>query len=127
MKRLIALLSAVALCLMLGGCSLATRYGDGVPDVLGVKIITMPDNSMEPTFDVGETITCREVDPAELEKGDIIAFWTVIDGERTALAHRICEIYNGGGYLMFQTKGDNAPQADALTVHESEIIGKCLW
>ena len=34
------------------------------------------------------------------------------------------EIYDGGGYLIFATKGDNSSFGDALTVHESEIVGK---
>jgi stage III sporulation protein AA len=31
-------------------------------------------------------------------------------------------IYDGGSYLIFETKGDNNNVADPLTVHESEIV-----
>jgi signal peptidase len=48
----------------------------------------------------------------------------VINGERVLNTHRIHEIYDGGGYLIFATKGDNNTIADPLTVHESEIVGK---
>lgn len=127
MKRLICLFLTVTLCLTFGGCSLISSYGDGVPDVLGTQLVTIHDDSMEPTFHAGETIICREVkDPALLEIGDIIAFWTVINGQREISVHRIYEIYDGGGYLLFQTKGDNAVAVDQLTVHENDIIGEYI-
>ena len=63
-------------------------------------------------------------DTSELKIGDIITYWTVIDGERVLNTHRITEIYDGGGYLIFQTKGDNNTIEDSLTVHESEIVGQ---
>ena len=48
----------------------------------------------------------------------------MIDGERVLNTHRIVEIYDGNGYLIFATKGDNNTTVDTLTVHESEIVGK---
>ena len=48
----------------------------------------------------------------------------VINGERVLNTHRISEIYDGGNYLIFETKGDNNTVSDALTVHESEIVGQ---
>lgn len=38
--------------------------------------------------------------------------------------NRITQIYDGGGHLIFQTKGDNNTIEDSLTVHESEIVGQ---
>ena len=37
--------------------------------------------------------------------------------------HRIFQIYDGGNYLIFATKGDNNENEDPLTVHESEVVG----
>ncbi|MBQ8338113.1 MAG: hypothetical protein IJY33_03110, partial [Oscillospiraceae bacterium] len=33
-------------------------------------------------------------------------------------------IYDGGGYYIFETKGDNNTNVDPLTVHESEVVGQ---
>ena len=63
-------------------------------------------------------------DPDTLQKGDIITYWTIINGERVLNTHTIHEIYDGGGYLIFATKGDNNTAADPLTVHESEIVSQ---
>ena len=60
----------------------------------------------------------------EVKIGDVITYWTVIDGQRVLNTHRIHQIYDGGGYLIFETKGDNNTIADPLTVHESEIVGQ---
>ena len=38
--------------------------------------------------------------------------------------HRIENIYDGGGVLIFETKGDANTLADPLTVHQKEIVGK---
>jgi signal peptidase len=48
----------------------------------------------------------------------------VINGERVLNTHRIVEIYDGGGYWIFQTKGDNNTLEDPLTVHESEVVAQ---
>lgn len=97
---------------------------DGDP-FLSAFAIKIEDNSMLPTFGTGDRIQCEAVaDPSALQEDDIIAYWTVIDGERVIKAHRITAIYNGGDYLVFETKGDDNPAPDPLNVHGSEIIGK---
>ena len=83
-------------------------------------------DSMYPVLKSGDRIVCQQVDPSELRPGDVITYWTVIGGERVRNTHRIVEIYDGGGYLIFATKGDNNYAEDSLTVHESEIIGKFI-
>jgi signal peptidase I len=112
MKRLICVFLAVLLCFGLASCNLAGTT---------VKVTT---NSMEPTIRAGSVIRCEPVEhPETLAAGDIIAYWTVIDGERVSTVSRITSIYDGGGYLIFETKDDNANSVNPLTVHESEIIG----
>lgn len=99
---------------------------DGDP-FLSAFALKIEDNSMLPTFGTGDRIQCEAVaDPSALQEGDIIAYWTVIDGERVIKAHRITAIYNGGDYLVFETKGDDNPAPDPLNVHESEVIGKFI-
>jgi len=105
--------------------SYVSTSGNGVPNVLGVRILSIQTESMYPTLKPGDMIFDVPVkDTGALEIGDVITYWTVIDGERVLNTHRISEIYDGGGYLIFETKGDNNTVADSLTVHESEIIGQ---
>jgi signal peptidase len=105
--------------------SYVSTSGNGVPSILGIRIFSIQTESMYPTINPGDLIFDTAVkDTSELEVGDIITYWTVIDGERVLNTHRITQIYDGGGYLIFETKGDNNTVADALTVHESEIVGQ---
>lgn len=105
--------------------SYVSTSGNGVPNVFGVRILSIQTESMYPTLNPGDMIFDVAVkDTSELQIGDVITYWTVIDGERVLNTHRISEIYDGGGYLIFETKGDNNTVADSLTVHESEIIGQ---
>lgn len=105
--------------------SYVSTSGNGVPNILGVRILSIQTESMYPTLNPGDMIFDVPVkDTSELEIGDVITYWTVIDGERVLNTHRIFEIYDGGGYLFFETKGDNNTVADSLIVHEAEIIGQ---
>ena len=63
-------------------------------------------------------------DASKLRPGDIITYWTVIEGQRVLNTHRINTINDGGSYFIFETSGDKLGTVDALTVHESEIVGK---
>lgn len=105
--------------------SYVSTSGNGVPSILGVRMFSIQTESMYPTLLPGDLVFGQRVkDAEELRSGDIITYWTVIGGERVLNTHRIHEVYDGGGYLIFSTKGDNNSAADALTVHESEVVAK---
>ena len=121
----IVLVLAISLAAICTYASYVSTSGNGVPNIFGIRIFSIQTESMYPTLLPGDLIFDVGVkDPGELRKDDIITYWTVINGERVLNTHRIYEIYDGGGYLIFATKGDNNTSADPLTVHESEIVGK---
>lgn len=119
---LVLAIIAAALCTYI---SYVSTSGNGVPSVFGVRILSIQTDSMYPTLNPGDLIFDTAVkDTSALQIGDIITYWTVIDGERVLNTHRISAIYDGGGYLIFQTRGDNNTMDDPLTVHESEVVGQ---
>lgn len=119
------LVIAIALAALCTYTSFVATSGNGVPSVLGIRIFSIQTESMYPTLLPGDLIFDVGVkDATDLRSGDIITYWTVINGERVLNTHRIHEVYDGGGFLIFATKGDNNTIADPLTVHESEIVGK---
>lgn len=119
------LVVAIALAAICTYVSYVSTSGNGVPSILGIRVFSIQTQSMYPTLLPGDLIFDTGIkDPGELRKDDIITYWTVINGERVLNTHRITEIYDGGGYLIFSTKGDNNTLADPLTVHESEVVGK---
>lgn len=119
----------LVLAILLGSfCSFTafvSKSGGGVPSFFGIRPFSIQTESMEPFFSKGDLIIDKAVkDPAELEVGDVITFWTVIQGERVLNSHRIIQIDDYGTYLSFVTKGDNNTVEDSLTVHQAEIVGK---
>ena len=119
------LVVAIALAALCTYVSYVSTSGNGVPSILGIRMFSIQTESMYPTLLPGDLIFDTAVkNPDDLRAGDIITYWTVINGERVLNTHRIHEVYDGGGYLIFATKGDNNTIADPLTVHESEIVGK---
>ena len=121
----VILVAAIILAAICTYTSYVSTSGNGVPSILGVRVFSIQTDSMYPTLLPGDLIFGKGVkDTAELRKGDIITYWTVINGERVLNTHRIDEIYDGGDYLIFATKGDNNGAVDALTVHESEIVAQ---
>ena len=120
----VVLVLAIALAAVSTYVSYVSASGNGVPSILGIRMFSIQTESMYPTLNPGDLIFDKAVkDPTTLQKGDIITYWTVINGERVLNTHRIHEIYDGGGYRIFGTKGDNNTIADPLTVHESEVVG----
>ena len=121
----VILVIAIALAALCTYTSYVASSGNGVPSIFGIRMFSIQTESMYPTLLPGDLIFDTAVkDPGELRNGDIITYWTVINGERVLNTHRIEQIYDGGGYLIFSTKGDNNTSADPLTVHESEVVGK---
>lgn len=120
----VLLVIALILAAMCTYVSYVSSSGSGVPSLFGIRVFSIQTESMYPTLKPGDLIFDTAADTKELRKGDIITYWTVINGERVLNTHRIEQIYDGNGYLIFATKGDKNNTADALTVHESEIVGK---
>lgn len=121
----VLLILAIVLAAICTYTSYVSTSGNGVPSIFGIRILSIQTESMYPTLKPGDLIFDVPVkDASELKIGDIITYWTVIDGERVLNTHKIIQIYDGGGYRIFETQGDNNTVADPLTVHESEIVGK---
>ena len=91
-------------------------------DFFGYRILHVVTGSMEPTISVDDYIVVQDVNPEDLEKDDIIAFYTEdqeIKGKM--VIHRIVDILEDGSFVM---KGDANPVADPLTVRGDQVVGK---
>lgn len=98
---------------------------NGVATLLGYMPLTIESDSMKPTFAKNDLIFDKEIDDiTELQEGDVITFWTIIDGQKVKNTHRIIEVDNTNGGYSFITKGDNNSVEDSLSVYPGDIIGK---
>ena len=121
----VVLVIAIVLAAVCTYVSFVSTSGSGVPSILGIRPFTVQSDSMYPALQPGDLIIDTAVkDPSKLQIGDIVTYWTIIDGERVLNTHRITGIYDGGTYRYFETKGDRNTISDPVTVHESEIVGQ---
>lgn len=120
----VILIFALILTAISAYVSFVSKSGNGVPSIFGFSFHSIQTDSMYPELKSGDLLIDTSVsDPSELRSGDIITYWTVINGERVLNTHRIVSVYDGGGFCIFETMGDNNTAVDSLTVHESEIVG----
>ena len=77
---------------------------------------------MEPSIHVNDYITVKSIDTAELQPGDIIAFYSEDEEIKGKLVtHRIAQINADGSFV---TRGDANPVDDSLTVKPDQVLGK---
>lgn len=95
--------------------------------VVGLRVYTVLSGSMEPTYHVGSLIYVKEVDPFELETGDVITY--MLD-EETVVTHRISGVVpdeNNPTVVRFRTKGDANDVEDGSLVHYKNVIGSPIF
>ncbi|MBO7474425.1 MAG: signal peptidase I [Ruminococcus sp.] len=98
---------------------------NGVANLFGYIPMTVESDSMKPTFSKNDLIICKEIDDLNsLKEGDVITFWTIIEGQRVKNTHRIVGVNDDGGSRSFITRGDNNPVDDTSPAYASDIIGK---
>ena len=95
--------------------------------LIGLQVFTVLSGSMEPTYHVGSLIYVKDVDPFELESGEVITF--MLD-ENTVATHRIVEVVpdeEDASVVRFRTKGDANENADGSLVHYKNVIGSPVF
>ena len=117
----------VLLSIIISISSITAKANNGVPDLFGFTPFSVQTDSMSPTLVKGDFIFVEECDAEALEVGDIVTYFTMIQGKRVVNTHRIVEVYNNGGIVQYQTQGDNKetnPEPDEILLSPGDIIGK---
>ena len=87
--------------------------------LVGFRIFNIVSGSMEPKYSVGDLIYVKEVDPATVQPGDVIAF--VLNEDLVVATHRVTRIDSEKQH--FYTKGDANETEDGSPVHFKNLIG----
>lgn len=88
----------------------------------GLKLLVVQSGSMEPTLQTGSVIA--SVPKSDYKKGDIISFVNPEDALRKSLVtHRIVDVENKNGKILYTTKGDANTRADFNKIEKSSVVG----
>ena len=107
--------------------SITAKANNGVPDLFGYTPFSVQTDSMKPTLRKGDYIFIEECDTEALAVGDVVTYFTMIEGQRVINTHRIVNVFNSNGMIEYQTQGDNKdtnPEPDKLLLAPDDVIGK---
>ena len=96
-----------------------------VPKAAGAKPLTILSGSMTGTYDIGDVVVVKPVDPANLNIGDVITFQPFSDDPELT-THRIIAISYGSKVEQFVTQGDANNAPDLKPIGEDQVKGK-VW
>src|SRR5699024_4221008 len=97
-----------------------TRINGGEPEIFGHQLKVVLSGSMEPTFQTGSIIAVESYSQDRpLEKDEIITFK---EDENKLITHRIIDIVQTDGELLYETKGDNNDAADRELVKDENVV-----
>lgn len=96
---------------------------DAVPDVGGWFPLIVLTDSMYPMIESGDLIICQTVEPEDVQVGDVISFFDPAGNGTSIVTHRVIEVVNEGGALMFRTQGDNNNTEDKVLVGAQDVVG----
>jgi signal peptidase len=96
-----------------------------VPGVVGAShSYVVLSGSMEPTMSPGDVIVVEDVDPANVEEGDVLTFRR--DEGARPTTHRVVAVNDGGDQRTFRTEGDANEDPDRELVTPDEIEGRVM-
>ncbi|MBQ0010529.1 MAG: signal peptidase I, partial [Ruminococcus sp.] len=91
--------------------------------ILSRRILWVMTSSMETTIPARSYILARDIDPADVRVGDVIAFYSsdpTLAGQLNT--HRVVEII--GDHEAFRTKGDANPLEDKYSVKPEDVLAR---
>ena len=115
--KFIALLILIYLVLML--------VFNFVPPLNKYNVFAVQTGSMEPLISPGDIVITKQIDPKDVEVGDIMAFYVDInnDSKDDVVVHYIDQINIIGEQLIFKTKPNVSDIQDRWTIEETDLIG----
>lgn len=100
----------------------------GVPNVLGYSMFRVMTGSMDPAIPVGSLIVTKPVSPDEIQVGDVISYFSRDPALHGSVnTHRVVEIRQEAGTVIFQTRGDANNVGDLYPPKAGDIIGVVVF
>ena len=117
------LMMVVAVCVMIFTIVSVNTFNRQDRSLMGYKAFIVLSDSMSATdFDAGDLVLTKDVNPAELQEGDIIAYISENpDNYGEVVTHKIRTVNSDG---TFTTYGTTTDTDDAYPVSWEQVLGK---
>jgi len=79
-------------------------------------------NSMSPKIKTGDAVVVKDIDPANVQLGQIVILHDPADKSNYVI-HRVVGIEDVAGVKFYSTKGDNNPAPDNWKISMGEVLG----
>lgn len=99
-------------------------HKDKVPGFFGLTPMIVLTDSMVPEIYGGDLVICTDIDPDDVEVGDIISFFDPMSTKGTVVTHRVIDVIEQDGKIYFKTKGDANNAEDYKPVPEENLVGE---
>ena len=97
---------------------------EGISSFLGFTPFSIETNYMEPTImSVDLIIVKQNIDRNNLEKDDIVSYFTMYKGEKKVQTSRIIEVRKTPNMISYITEGDNQKDKERKEIAPGDIIG----
>lgn len=127
MKKILSILADILLVLFIILAAAVTLItlntkDRGVTNIAGRVVLNIQTDSMKPTIQPGDLIITKKYAGEDIEKGDIISFFSVEQETTIIKTHRVVKVTNQDGTITFTTKGDNAEGEDFAQLTKNDIV-----
>ena len=78
----------------------------------GDDAFIVTSGSMSPTLEPGDVVVTQDVDPEEIETGDVVTFHDGSGADTGFVTHRVVDVVEEDGELYFQLQGDANDEPD---------------
>ena len=117
----------IIFCVLLTLVIVLQRITDSNQSFYGIRIFSVASGSMVPQFGIGEVVICQDVNPKDIEEGEVIVYrGNIGDLQNRLVMHEVIGIdTDENGYRTFHVKGIQNTAGDP-DVKENQVLGKVI-
>ena len=119
----------IIFCALLTAVIILQKISDSNRSIGGYRIFRVITGSMEPEYQVGEVVICKETDPKNISVGeDIVYLGKYGEYNGKIIMHNVVEIENEeNGRLTFHAKGLNSSSVEDPKINQDQIYGIVIY
>lgn len=119
----------IIMCVLLTIIIALQKFTDNNRTIFGYRIFRVITGSMEPEYDIGQVVICKEIEPEKIEVGDdIVYLGTYGEYNGKIIMHEVVGIdRDENNNLNFHAKGLHSASIEDPQIKPSQIYGIVIF